>query len=355
MDPVVLDGSEGEGGGQILRTALSLSLVTRRPFVMQRIRARRKPPGIRPQHLACIRGAEAISASKSEAADVGAAKIRFEPGEAKSGEYLLEVGTAGSTPLLLQCLFYPLALAGGGTLILRGGTHLPHSPSYHYLAAVWVPLLARYGLGLELHLKQAGFYPKGGGELRAVIGPRQDAPGTVDLPSRGTLYDVVVTSFVSGVPYGVAERQANAAEAALREKGIYCESEKLPLPSRLSKGTAVFIRATFERSVAGFTALGAKGKPAEEVGREAAKQLADFMESGGAIDEHLGDQILVPAALLAAGKLGAPGVTRFRAAAITPHLTTNAAVLEKFLGESIHIEIDKAKGSVIVAPVVPAG
>src|SRR5512140_36166 len=223
VDPVVLDGSEGEGGGQILRTALSLSLITGRPFEMKNIRAHRKPPGIRPQHLACIRGAEAISASKSEGADVGAARIRFEPGEAKRGEYLLEVGTAGSTPLLLQCLFYPLALAGGGTLILRGGTHLPHSPSYHYLAAVWMPLLARYGFQLELHLKQAGFYPKGGGEIRAIIGKRQDAPGAVELPARGTLHDVVVTSFVSGVSYGVAERQANAAEAALREKGIYCD------------------------------------------------------------------------------------------------------------------------------------
>lgn len=335
---VVLDGSEGEGGGQILRSALSLSLLTQTPFEIQKIRANRKPPGLRPQHLACVRGAEAISASRSEGAEVGASTLSFEPGPVKPGEYLLEIGTAGSTPLLLQCLYYPLAIAGGGQLTLRGGTHLPHSPSHPYLFSIWGPMLQRFGLGLELHLKEAGFYPQGGGELRAVIPPAVAPPGPVLLLARGTLQDTDVHSFVAGLPFGIAERQGAAAMASLRERGIYATAENLPLPSRISRGTAVFIRAAFEHSVAGFTALGERGKPAEEVGREAAKEAAAFLASGGAVDEHMGDQLLIPAALRASGYLGPRVETWFAPTELTGHLVTHARVLEQFLPVKIVVE-----------------
>ena len=199
---VVLDGSAGEGGGQILRAALSLSLCTGRPFRISKIRAGRKPPGIRPQHLACVRGAEAISGASSEGAAVGASELLFRPAPVKPGGYLLEVGTAGSAPLLLQCLFYPLALAGGGALTLRGGTHLPHSPSYHYLAGVWLPMVQAYGFSAELRLVQAGFYPQGGGEIGARVQASVPPPGLVDLPSRGTVVSASTRkrSFASAVP-----------------------------------------------------------------------------------------------------------------------------------------------------------
>jgi len=347
--PVILDGSEGEGGGQILRSALSLSLITGRPFEIHHIRAKRKPPGLRPQHLACVRGAEAISSATSEGAAVGASELRFVPGEVKSGEYLLEVGTAGSTPLLFQCLFYPLALAGGGELTLRGGTHLPHSPIYPYLTFVWLPAVRAYGLFAELHFKRAGFYPQGGGEFRASIDALGTPPDRVVLPSRGTLQDVEVTSFVAGLPLAIAERQAQAAEAALRERGILATVDNLPLPSPSHAGTAVFVLAHFENTVAGFSAIGERGKPAEEVGREAVAQVADFMASAGALDEHLADQILIPAALLAAGKLGpsSPATTHFTTARVTDHLTTHAMVLQRFLP----VQIDVApSGDVTVAP-----
>ena len=296
-----------------------------------------------------MRGAEAISGATSEGASVGASELRFQPAPVKSGSYLLEVGTAGSTPLLFQCLFYPLALAGGGELTLRGGTHLPHSPVYHYLVWVWLPAMHAYGLGAELHLKSAGFYPQGGGEFRAIIPHPGAPPGLVALPARGTLQDVEVTSFVAGLPLKVAERQGQAAEAALRESGILANADNLPLPSHNRAGTAVFIRAHFENTVAGFTALGEKGKPAEDVGREAATAVAEFMASAGALEEHLADQLLLPAALLAAGRLGtsAPGTTHFTTARVTDHLTTNAAVLRRFL--PVRIEVSES-GAVTVAP-----
>ncbi|MGA9523931.1 MAG: RNA 3'-terminal phosphate cyclase [Myxococcaceae bacterium] len=336
---VELDGSQGEGGGQILRTALTLSLITGRPFEITHIRANRRPPGLRPQHLACVRGAEAISGGRSEGAHVDADHLVFEPGATRAGDYELDVGSAGSTPLLLQCLFFPLALAGGGSLLLRGGTHLPHSPTYHYLSWIWAPTMAAYGLGIDLQLRYAGFYPQGGGELRAAIPPPGEPPSVVDLPARGTLRDVHVTSFVGGLPFQIAERQAKAAVSSLREHGINGEAEKLPLPTMRSVGTTVFVRAQFENTAAGFSALGERGRRAEEVGGDAAAQMIDFMQSAGALDEHLADQILIPAALLAAGRLGSgtPGETLFTTSRVTNHLTTNATVLEQFL--PIRIEV----------------
>jgi RNA 3'-terminal phosphate cyclase (ATP) len=250
---------------------------------------------------------------------VGSSELAFTPGPVRAGDYLLEVGTAGSTPLLFQCLFYPLALAGGGRLTLRGGTHLPHSPSYHYLAGVWLPVVHAYGLPAQLTLGHAGFYPEGAGDFTADVGAPEEPPLRVDLPARGMLREVRVGSFVGGLPFSIAERQSRAAVAALRERGILAEAEHRPLPVTRSVGTVVFVLAQFEHTIAGFTALGERGRPAEDVGREAAVALADFMETGGALDEHLADQILLPAALLASGRLGpvTPGTTRFTAARIT--------------------------------------
>jgi len=348
-EPVRLDGSEGEGGGQMLRSALSASLITGRPFRLSHIRANRDPPGLRPQHLACVRGAEAISHSRSEGAQVGSSELAFFPGRVSAGSYVFEIGTAGSAPLLFQSLYFPLALAGNSELTLRGGTHVRHSPSFHYLAWIWLPAMRMFGLGGEVHLRRAGFYPEGAGEFRAVIVPKVDPPSTLHWPARGTLREMEVTSFIGSLPFEIAERQTQAAVAALREIGIYCIAENLPLPAAPSAGTVVFIRAQFENTTAGFTALGERGKPAEEVGQEAAKQVAEFMESGGAVDEHLGDQLLVPACLLAAGRLGAvhPGTTEFTPAKITSHLTTNASVLQKFL--PVRVEVSQS-GRVQIAP-----
>jgi RNA 3'-terminal phosphate cyclase (ATP) len=348
-EQVLLDGTEGEGGGQILRSALSLSLITGRPFRISHIRARRSPPGLRPQHLACVRGAEVIGSAQCQGAEVGASELEFSPGSVRGGKYLFEVGTAGSAPLLLQCLFFPIALAGGGELTLRGGTHLPHSPSYHYLVWVWLPMLRSFGFEAQIQLRYAGFYPEGGGEFRATIPSAASPTAAADFRSRGTLKDVDVTSFVGGLPFNIAERQTQAAVAVLRERGIYCNAENVPLPAGRSAGSAIFIRTEFERTIAGFGGLGERGRPAEHVGQDAAKQVANFMESAGAVDEHLADQLLLPAGLLAAGRLGAatPGSTVLTTSEVTAHMTTNAMVVERFL--PVRVEI-ASSGSVTVRP-----
>jgi RNA 3'-terminal phosphate cyclase (ATP) len=322
------------------------------------VRAKRQPSGLRPQHLACLRGAEAISAGRAQGAEVSSSEVQFTPGEVRPGDYLLEVGSAGSTPLLAQCLFYPLALAGPSRLVLRGGTHVPHSPSHPYLAQVWLTAVTAYGFRASAQLRLAGFYPEGGGELVLDIGARQEPPALVELLHRGTLGQVEVTSFVAGLSFDIAARQGQAAAAALKGYGVACEVTNRPLPQSRSVGTGVFVLASFENTVAGFTALGEKGKSAEKVGAEAAEALESFLAGSGALDEHLADQILLPAALLAAGRLGPsqPGTTRFRTAKVTEHLRTHAEVVQRFLPVEVRWTDD---GEVLVAPTsgaaAPAG
>jgi RNA 3'-terminal phosphate cyclase (ATP) len=185
------------------------------------------------------------------------------------------------------------------------------------------------------------------GEFRGQVQRPGEPPLRVEVPARGTLQDVEVRSLVGGVPFDVAARQARAAENALRERGIYCHVENLPLPVGKTPGTLVFIRAQFENTFAAFAAVGDRGASPEDVGARAAHALADFMQTPGALDEHLADQILLPAGLLAAGLLGAssPGTTRFTAAKLTPHLRVTAALLQEFL--PVRVEV-KEEGEVAV-------
>jgi len=343
--PITVDGS---AGGQSLRTALTLSLVTQRPFRVESFCASRLAPGLRPRHLALLRAAEALG-GQAEGGLAGALSFSFQPGPVHAGSYVLELGASAPACLVLQCLFYPLALAGGGDLRLLGLTHAPKGPTYHHLAWVWLPLLEAYGIRATLSLQRAGFWPEGVGEFRAQLQRPGEPPLRVEVPARGTLQDVEVRSLVGGVPFDVAARQARAAENALRERGIYCHAENLPLPVGKTPGTLVFIRAQFENTFAAFAAVGDRGASPEDVGSKAAHALADFMQSPGALDEHLADQILIPAGLLAAGRLGAasPGTTHFTAARITPHLRVTAALLHEFLPVRVQIE---DSGEVSVAP-----
>jgi RNA 3'-terminal phosphate cyclase (ATP) len=340
--PILLDGSEGEGGGQILRSALSLACVTGRPFVVHRIRASRPKPGLRPQHLAAARAAARLCDATLTGDELGSARLQFVPHRPVRPEALeVDVGTAGSTPLLLQTLCWPLALAGGpSTLTLRGGTHQDHAPSFHYLALVWAPAMARLGFRVELGLQAAGFYPEGGGEITARVEPARAMP-PLDLLHRGTLRDVEVVSMVGGLPYEVAERQAVRAVRQLRALGVAAETERLPVPVRGSRGSHVLVVASFERIRSGHGAIGGRDQAPEQAADAAAEAFRDHLERGGAVDPHLADQLLLPAALLAAGRVALPQglvpVTRYSTSTVTPHLLTNAAVIRRFLDVEIAI------------------
>ncbi|MBL8917302.1 MAG: RNA 3'-phosphate cyclase [Myxococcaceae bacterium] len=342
---IVLDGSEGEGGGQVLRSALSLSIITAQPFRLEKVRAKRRPPGLKAQHLTCVEGAARLSDAEVEGASIGSNTVTFRPRAAKAGAFGFHVGTAGSTNLLLHCLVYPLALAGGGALTLTGGSHVIASPSFDYVARVWAPLVRRWGFVVRLELELAGFFPEGGGRLWAQIEPvaRGEDPA---LSTRPVVDRLVVRSVVGGLPLDIAHRQAETARRALTDLGLAVETDVESLPVAHSRGTAVLVLAESNgRAIAGFSALGERRVPAEEVGRSAARDARDWLRGVGALDEHAGDQVLLPMGLAAAGLLGAARPSRFRAQAITDHLTTHARVLEAFLPIRVTLQGDSVEVS----------
>jgi RNA 3'-terminal phosphate cyclase (ATP) len=354
--PIVLDGSAGEGGGQILRTALALSAVTGRPFTLVRARANRIKPGLRPQHREAAHAVARLCDAEVTGAEVGSTRLEFRPRRAAAPvDLTLDVGTAGSTPLLFQTVCWPLALAGGpSTVTLRGGTHQDYAPSFHYLALVWAPAVARLGFRFELALQSAGFYPEGGGEFTARVEPAHPMP-PLDLRQRGTLQEVEVVSMVGGLGYEIADRQAARALRALREAGISAQAERVPVPARLSKGGHVLIVSTFERTRAGHGAVSARERTAEQIADEAARGFRAHLASGAAVDRHLGDQLHLPAALLAARLVPPPAgvvpATRFTVSAITKHLSTNADVIRRFLDVEVSIlGKEEEEGEVRVQP-----
>jgi RNA 3'-terminal phosphate cyclase (ATP) len=335
-DTVHIDGSQGEGGGQILRTSLSLSIITGRPVVFQRIRAGRSKPGLRAQHLTCVKAACKVCSGQVEGAKLGSTSLRFVPGTAEGGTYRFEVGTAGSTSLVLHTVAIPLAFAGSrSVLTIRGGTHVPFSPAYHFLDWQWAPLLRRLGVNVDVSLLKAGYYPKGGGEMQARIRPAERiAPLT--LGPRGDLEQLDGLSMLSNLPWSIAERQRRRALSRLDTAGLACGIEVREFPSP-GMGTMLLLRGRHAGGTrACFTALGARGKRAEAVADEAVDEFLAFLETQGSVDRHTADQLLLPLAL-------ADGPSEYSVSAVTQHLLTNAQVIRVFL--NAQITIDGAVGS----------
>jgi RNA 3'-terminal phosphate cyclase (ATP) len=355
-DPIELDGGLGEGGGQILRTALSLSAVTGQPFRITRVRHDRLKPGLRPQHLAAARATAAICQGALEGDAVGSGDISLEPRAVETrSSWRFDIGTAGSAPLLFQTLCWPLALAGTPTqLSLLGGTHQDHSPSFHYLALVWAPAVARLGFSFDLSLQRAGFYPEGGGELGARIDPPRAMP-PLDLRHRGTLLEADVVSLVAGVDFAVAERQADRAERRLREAGVPCAPTAVPMPGGRSRGSHLLVVARFERTRSGHSATSEGGREPDRTADAAVADLSRFLDGRGAVDRHLADQLLLPAALVAADRVPRPaGVERatcFTVGEVTRHLVTNAEVVRRFLPVEVEIRgAEGGEGTVTIRP-----
>ncbi len=356
-DPIELDGGMGEGGGQILRTALSLSAVTGHPFRISRIRHGRMKPGLRPQHLAAARATAAICGGSLAGDSVGSSEISMEPrAVAPKPSWRFDIGTAGSAPLLFQTLCWPLALAGTPTQVsLLGGTHQDHSPSFHYLALVWAPAVARLGFPCELTLQRAGFYPEGGGEFGASVQPARAMP-PLDLRHRGTLLEADVLSLVSGVDFSVGERQADRAERRMREAGVSCQPRAVPMPGGPSRGSHLLVVARFERVRSGHSATSEGGREPDRTADAAVSGFSRFLDGHGAVDRHLADQLLVPAALVAAGRVPRPAAvdlaTTFTVSDITRHLLTNAEVVRRFL--PVDVEVAGAEGGEGTVTVRPA-
>ncbi len=334
---IEIDGSRGEGGGQVLRTALSLSVLSGKPFRIHGIRAGRKVSGLRPQHLSCIRAAGAVSRANVAGDVVGSGEIVFEPSGLFPGEHKVDVGTAGSTSLVFQAVFLPLARAGGrSSLTVTGGTHVRWSPPFHYLRDVFLATVD----GASVRLVRAGYYPAGGGRLHAEFtGSFEPVPFV--LEGRGALLGVRGVSYHSKLDRAIAERTRRAALKLLRKEGLDAEVELAELPAR-APGCGLHLVADFERTRAGFSSLGERGKKAERVAKEAANDALGFIRSDGAADPYLADQLLLPAAC-------ARGESRYSTTRVTRHLTTNARVVGSFLDVSIEIRGEEGEpGQVVV-------
>lgn len=342
MDSVLaLDGSYGEGGGQLLRTALALAALQRRPFRMIRIRAGRDKPGLRPQHLAAVRAMAQITDARVVGAELGSQELQFEPGErVAAGEYTLDVSALGGQPsagaatLILQTLLLPLALLGEhpSRLHLVGGTHVRWSPCYQYLADVYLPMLARIGVVCRLELGLWGWYPEGGGELSVLIEPigTQGGLAGIELMHRGALIEAWGLSAASNLPTHIIERQADQLEQRLRSRHIKAETLRLDAPAR-GKGTVVFLLAQYQEVAAGFTGYGRLRYPAERVADDAFETFDAYRRSDAPVDPHLADQIVLPLAL-------APGSSHYRTSCITNHLHSVVWLVRQFVDRTIEVQ-----------------
>jgi RNA 3'-terminal phosphate cyclase (ATP) len=321
---IPLDGAEGEGGGQILRAALTLAAATGQGFRLERIRARRLRPGLRPQHVAAVRAAALACAAEVHGAFDGSPDLRFVPGPPAAGDFRFEIGTAGSATLVLETVLPILASTVEPCRVaVSGGTHVPRSPSYHFLARHWSEAVKGLGLGVALELARAGFHPRGGGEIVARTRP-WPRPAALDLSRRGRLVAVLGVAGEVRVRGGVARRAADAARALLWEaRRLEAEWEVVALDSD-SPGAFVQAEAVFENGRAAFGLLAERGLRAELLGERAARRVLRFLEDEeAAVDPWLADQLAVPLAL-------AGGGGRVTTSEVTAHLETVASVVRAF-------------------------
>jgi len=339
-----IDGSQGEGGGQILRTSVGLAAALGRPVHLTAIRAGRQRPGLRPQHLAAVRAAAAVCGAELTGAEIGSMEIAFTPGAPKAGSYRFDIGTAGSGTLVLQTVLPALTLADGlSEVTVTGGTHNPLAPCFEYFRDVFLPLIGAANIEVRADMARAGFYPSGGGEarmqVRGVASPEYLVP--LDLTDRGSLLRIEGLSAASySLPAHIIDRQAARAFSRLARARHHPKIEKATWET-FCPGTVVFLRALFERTVGGCFALGARAKPADRVADEAADDLLAFLHSPGVVDAHAADQLLVIAALC-------PGESRYVAERVTDHLRTNAEVIRQITGRAIEIAPGEGESATIV-------
>jgi len=329
---IYIDGSLGEGGGQILRTSLALAALLGRPVRIDNIRANRSQPGLKTQHLAGVLALARITDAEVQGAHKHSTGLEFMPRTIRGGRYRFEISTAGASSMLLSAILPALLFARQPSEItITGGTHVPFSPPFHYLDKVFLPALRKLGGGVELELVRWGFYPKGGGEIRARVTPCQGLKGS-KLTQRGDLLNIQFSACSSShLPEHIAQREIGQASknllgysARMKTKSLTCQS--------YSPGNFVFLEAEYEHSAAGFSALGKRGRPAEEVAEEACRTFWDFENTGATVDSHLADQIILYLAL-------AQGESHVITEKATGHLLTNIDIIRKFLPVDIRAEI----------------
>lgn len=334
MEPVVIDGSMGEGGGQILRTTLALSALLGRPVRIVNIRAKRPRPGLQRQHLTSVRAVAEVSGARVEGLRLGSTELTFLPGGLRGGRFRFDIGTAGSITLVLQAVLPVLAYAPGPVeLEIRGGTDVPWSPPIDYVRFVLSRLLERMGYRFRVILRRRGHYPRGGGIVVVEVPEPPGRLAAARLDRAGAVKAFEGLSHAVRLPRHVAERQARAAKELIESKypgvpvSIETEWYEPGRDPHLGPGSGIVVWAYTENSVLGGDSLGAKGKPAEKVGGEAAEKLLEDLSTGMALDRHASD-MLIPYAALACGESMLGG------ARLTMHAWTNIEVVKRLIPEA---------------------
>lgn len=335
---LTIDGSHGEGGGQILRTALALSLLTRTPVRFENVRAGRKKPGLLRQHLACVNAAAQVGEARLVDVALGSLAFTFRPRALRGGDLHVAIGSAGSALLVLQCVLPALLGADAPTtLVLEGGTHNPWAPSFEFLDRSFLPLLRRMGARVEARLVRPGFFPAGGGRVEVQVHPCERlAP--LHLLERGPVRRLSATALCSAVPKRVGVTEL----AVVRERlGLDRDTSTLRIvPEPRGPGNALWIEAELDELTALFVDFGRRGRPAADVAGSTLAAFQTWHDRGAPVCEHLADQLLLPLALAGGGS--------FRTGPLSAHTRTNAHTIQQFLDIRIDTE-PQPDGTVVVA------
>jgi RNA 3'-terminal phosphate cyclase (ATP) len=324
---ITIDGSFGEGGGQILRTSLAMSLVTGKPFCLENIRAKREKPGLLRQHLTAVNAAVEVGKATVAGNSIGSLKLTFEPTTVKAGSYHYAIGTAGSATLVLQTILPALLTADGASeLVLEGGTHNPYAPPFDFLAKTFLPIINRMGPRVTAKLERHGFYPAGGGKFTVSIEPAKKL-SRVDLMERGEILKHEAIGIVSQLPRKIAETELAVLQAKLSWGPECFRVEEVSNPR--GPGNILIVIIESEHVTKVFTGFGERGVPADRVAFSTVEQVHEYLSAGVPVGRHLADQLMIPMALAGGGK--------FRTLPPTRHSTTNIEILKKFLDVDITV------------------
>ncbi len=329
---IEIDGSQGEGGGQIVRSSLALSLVTGKPVRLKNIRAGRPKPGLMRQHLTAVKAARKICNANVVGAEIGASTLTFKPGRVAAGEYRFSISTAGSATLVLQTVLPALMIADGeSSLTLEGGTHNPYAPPFEFLARAFLPLVQKTGPSFEATLHRPGFYPAGGGKFDVKIRPTRRLQW-LSLMERGELLERRVQAIVANLPVHIAERECDTIAAKTNwDRSCF---QSMSYEHSRGPGNVVLITLRYENITEVFTAFGEKGKKAELVAKGVLDRAMRYLAHDAPVGEYLADQLMLPMAISA--HLGCGGV--YRTSRLSDHSRTHLDVIREFLDVKVHID-----------------
>jgi RNA 3'-terminal phosphate cyclase (ATP) len=344
METVFIDGSMGEGGGQILRTSLALACITGRNLHIENIRAARRNPGLAKQHLSCVLAAKEICASKCKGAAIGSQILDFQPGPIRGGSFSFDIGSAGSATLVIQTILPALFLADKPSIVtVTGGTHNPWAPPFDFLAETFLPAIRAAGFDADCNLEKHGFYPAGGGKITLNIRPRQEKSNqSINFCQPMGSAQIYARIYTAKLPDQIAQRQK---KLLLQSKLKFKNIEHIEVTDSDGPGNCVMLRLCGGGRTTVFTAFGQKGKPSEKVVGEVISLAEDFLPSGAAIDRFLADQLLIYMAINSHfAKDGETGPRKnsgcYTTNELTTHLTTNIETIKKFLPVDFKIEED---------------